>query len=709
MSTENETRSTDTKVQSRTTEWRSRMAILVGGLLLFETLTGLSIYLLPFSVSNQVMVLLHTLVGLVFLIPFAWYSARHWIQYRRMRLSHVVLTGYFALVAALVAVISGIVLTAQALFATRIGYGWDLAHVVSTFAVVASVVPHLVVLFVRTHRARAQEKVGPLLAAQRRFGAYTVGTSAVLIAAALAAAWAYEPPEIRNELPEDYSFLYGEDRPFAPSLATTSTGGAFDARTLGGSESCGSAGCHEEIAEEWSVSSHRWSSMDPSFQTVQSVMAEQNGPESTRYCGGCHDPISLFSGAKNVFTDDLTNLVGYQEGISCLACHAIKETDVKGNAKYVMTQPDRYMFELDEGPTAKRVSDFLIRAYPWQHVETLQRRLFKSPEFCGACHKQFIDEEINQVGWVQLQNQYDNWRKSRWHEEGDPLRTIECRECHMPLVDSRDPASGDDVDYNRTPGDRKHRSHRFLAANQFIPLLLELEGAEEQVELTEKWLRGEIEVPEIADKWREGPAVPIELVVAEEVVPGEKVSLQVVITNNKVGHDFPTGPLDIIQAWVEVVVTDQNGNVVFSTGTIDEGGFIAPGSFIFKGEAVDQYGNLVDRHNLWEMVGVRYRRAVFPGFSDNAAFEFAWPTTVLPTRGATEGTSLADGAPGEITELRVSAKLLYRKFDQFLLNFLYGEESGLRARVTVVSEDEKVIPVRTQAAAATADAEATNQ
>ncbi|NIU20111.1 MAG: hypothetical protein GWN79_13880, partial [Actinobacteria bacterium] len=91
------------------------------------------------------------------------------------------------------------------------------------------------------------------------------------------------------------------------------------------------------------------------------------------------------------------------------------------------------------------------------------------------------DEEINQVGWVQLQNQYDNWRKSRWNHPGDPTKTIECRECHMPLVDSTDPAPGDALDYNRTADDGKHRSHRFLAANQFMPLALELEGAEEHV------------------------------------------------------------------------------------------------------------------------------------------------------------------------------------------------------------------------------------
>ena len=138
----------------------------------------------------------------------------------------------------------------------------------------------------------------------------------------------------------------------------------------------------------------------------------------------------------------------------------------------------------------------------------------------------------------------------------DARKTIECRECHMPLQASDDAARGDDLDYNRSARDGKHRSHRFLGANQFMPLALPLEGAQEHVDLTDRWLQGRIDVPEIAHKWRTGPAVPIELVAPAEARPGDEVRLAVVITNNKVGHDFPTGPLDIIQSWIEVVVRD---------------------------------------------------------------------------------------------------------------------------------------------------------
>jgi hypothetical protein len=659
---------------SKTEEWRQRLLYCVAGLLVFETLTGLGIYLLPFSVPNQWTVVFHTLAGLAFVVPFAWYQARHWTLYRSIRVSHVVLTGYFAMLATIVLIASGLVLTFEAIFAARISRGWDLAHIWATFGLIASILPHVVTLIVRAARAKAGAIGSALHGASRRFQYVSVLIAVACFVPVLIASLAYRPPKMNNEFPKDYSYVFGPKRPFAPSLAHTASGGAYDTRSLSGSESCGASGCHKQIYDEWAVSAHRYSAMDPAFQKVQTVMGEQNGPESTRYCGGCHDPISLFSGTKNIGAKDLTSLAGYKEGVSCVACHAIKKTDVKGNAAYVMSQPQRYMFELNAGAVPRGVSNFLIRAYPRQHVQSLQHKLFKSPEFCAACHKQFIDEEINHVGWVQLQNQYDNWRKSRWNHGKDPRKTIECRECHMPLEASSDAGNGDDLDYNRAPNDRKQRSHRFLGGNQFIPLALNLPGAREQVRLTEKWLRGEIDIPEIADKWRKGPVVPVEVMVPATARPGASITVQTVLTNNKAGHDFPTGPLDIIQAWVELAVTDQAGRVVFQSGQRDRANFIATGSFMLKAEPVDENGNLIDKHNLWEMVGVRYRRSLFPGFSDQQKFTFACPAA-------------------NVTELHVTARLMYRKADQYLLNFLFGKESGITAPVTVLSEDHKTISI----------------
>jgi len=693
------------------TGWSATLSKIALVALAFEAITGLAITLAPFHATVEWSVLVHTLVGLATLVPLTWYFWVHWVDYKRFKLSDVVLLGYVAVAALLVTSVSGLVVTWQGLFGLRMAPLWRNVHLVSTLVALAAAIPHVVLVYVRVH-AKA-ETAAPARKTLIQTLAATAGGLVIIAGLALF----YSGPHYVNAFPKDYQFVYGPDRPFAPSLAKTATGGAYDAASLSGSESCGTAGCHTQIVEEWKPSAHRYAAMDKFFQGVQNVMAQQNGPESTRYCGGCHDPISLFSGSKNLYTKELTGAAGYQEGISCLTCHSVRETDLQGNANYVIIQPPAYLFQWASaaGP-ARAVRDFLIRTYPDQHNQ-LSKRTFKTPEYCAACHKQFIDEEVNRVGWVQLQNQYDNWKASIWNVKGNPEKTIECRECHMPLVDSTDPASGDALDYNRSPDDHKHRSHRFIAANSMMPEMLKLDGWHEQAKLTQDWLQGKLDIPEIRSKWTDGPVVEVAIRTPEEVAPGDKVPIRVVLTANKVGHDFPTGPLDIIQSWVEVHVTDQNGHEIFSSGTRDVKHFIKPGSFLFKAEPVDQYGNLIDRHNLWEMVGVRYRRALFPGYSDTVEYAVDCPGAV----GAVPKDELAKaarpvqdyeipvpkqqaGAPGSpVDQLHVTVILNYRKVDQYLLNFLLGEDNTLTSPVIEMTRKEAVIRVRNPARQARAD------
>jgi hypothetical protein len=226
----------------------------------------------------------------------------------------------------------------------------------------------------------------------------------------------------------------------------------------------------------------------------------------------------------------------------------------------------------------------------------------------------------------------------------------------------------------------KHRHHGFIAANQWLPILHKLPHAQRHVELTEQWLKGETVIPEIADRWPGGPPVPLAIEAPEAVKPGEKVKLRVVAENRKVGHTFPTGPLDVIQSWVEVRAT-QGGREIFRSGDLDEKGFIRPGSWMFKAEGVDRAGNLIDRHNLWDMVGSRFRRVLFPGFSDREEYTFE---CVCEAPVAIAGSDVAFAAAEEGEEIVVEALLQYRKVDQTLLNFLILDGSA-RAPVTTMS------------------------
>jgi hypothetical protein len=495
------------------------------------------------------------------------------------------------------------------------------------------------------------------------------------------------------------------DAVFREAEGQVNATGAINPRALAGSARCGSSGCHDEIYAEWLPSAHRYSSLDDMFQRVQVLMSQETSPEHTRYCAGCHDPISLFSGAKNSGNITLS-AEGANEGSSCLVCHSIVQADVQGNGDYTVRLPRRYVYEQAEAGWSKVVSDFLIRTYPEQHISSYSRSLYKTAEFCAACHKQYLDKEVNtDIGKVQGQNQYDSWKNSRWYHEDDPDKTIACRECHMPLQDSTDPARGDLTDYNRSQGDGKHRSHRFLASNQYIPLLQDLEGGQQHVELTEKWMRGEIEIPEIADKWTTGPVVRLDILAPEEVQAGEDMAIRVVLTNNKTGHDFPTGPLDMIESWIEVMVVDQSGNVVYHSGALDENGDMQAPELVYKADGFDRKGELIDRHNLWDLVGASYKRSLYPGASDAVEVGFQCPS--MARRRLVDSSAAAGERARDITitspkgdsggELTVTAVLWYRKANPEFLDRVYGVDKAVRSPLTEMSRASSTIRVKENA------------
>ncbi|HXV75153.1 MAG TPA: hypothetical protein VD788_02465, partial [Candidatus Polarisedimenticolaceae bacterium] len=156
------------------------------------------------------------------------------------------------------------------------------------------------------------------------------------------------------------------------------------------------------------------------------------------------------------------------------------------------------------------------------------------------------------------------------------------------------------------------------------------------------------------------------------------------------------------QSWLEIEVTDDAGRSIYSSGRRDEKNFLEPGTFLFKVEPVDQYGNLIDRHNLWEMVGVRFRRALFPGYSDSVDFSVSCPSELAPAgtdRDATRSSRRSErdyvlSAGTETGRYRVTAALNYRKVDQFLLNYMFGEQAGLTAPVVEIDRATAEIAVR---------------
>ncbi len=164
----------------RETEWRRRFAALTLAFLAFETGSGLALWLLPFSVPMQWTVMLHTGIGVLFLAPVLVYQWEHFRAYWARPGGAVKWMGYLATLATLVAFGSGLVLTAQALWGSRISYAWDRVHLVSTFALLAFAAPHVLVTLVRDRAAAVRLGLTALRAASARTLART-GVGLVLM------------------------------------------------------------------------------------------------------------------------------------------------------------------------------------------------------------------------------------------------------------------------------------------------------------------------------------------------------------------------------------------------------------------------------------------------------------------------------------------------------------------------------------------------
>ncbi len=115
------------------------------------------------------------------------------------------------------------------------------------------------------------------------------------------------------------------------------------------------------------------------------------------------------------------------------------------------------------------------------------------------------------------------------------------------------------------------------------------------------------------------------------------------------------------------------------------------------------------------MVGVRFRRALFPGYSDTVNFTVPCSGALAPASAAPAPPTAGDTvpvpappvpAPQLAGEYRILVSLQYRKVDQFLLNYLFGETNRLTAPVTEIASATttvKVLPKTPASADASAD------
>ncbi len=602
-------------------------------------LTGLLPLLFPYGTQAQWILLVHIVVGLAVLLPVTRYLWRHLQAAKQHGATRWWAPGYWGWWGWLGASVTGVALTAWGWWGSFTPYTLHWVHVGFGLGLGLLGLWHVIYRLKNSRftegKYRALVQAGVLVC--------------VVVLGGIAGIWLAR----RGAKPAKTSF--------EPSNAQTANGRAIPVALLKSARSCGQ--CHQQIYREWLPSAHHYSATDPFYEVVKANFLRARGPAAAQYCAGCHEPVTLLSGerlhAKTTGRDGAV-------GSSCAFCHLIRDVKARGNANYTVHVPDPYLFELSHNPFLLRVSDLLIRLHPQQHNYDYNVKPSESALFCGTCHKQYISKRVNGWGFVQLQDQYDDWKNGPW-----PSRGLKCESCHMHRVASNDPA--------RSP----HgfiRDHRILASNNYAPLMLHLPGARRQVHLVDQWMRGQTVIPALAGRWPRGPLVPLILRAEGNWKPGGMAALRTLLINAKVGHTFPAGPLDVIEAWLQVSVTDGRGHQVFSVGTLGPEKQIEGKTVEYRAHLLDRHGHSVYTHSLWNVVGARGKRVIMPGGSDTHVFRFPIPAQ---SRGP----------------LVCRVRFLYRKFNSMTQRLLFPPNFHPPIPVLTISSARLVVPLQTHAMA----------
>jgi len=627
---------------------------IVGGALLFVVLTGCAVWVLPFGVFAQVCVVVHTGIGVIAAAAFAVWQLSHWLAGRKSPRTSRKICAYVGFWLLAASVVTGFIVSWQALFGRYIGRFADSLHLWTGIFALPFLAYHV---WPPARSLKADPLSGEALRPdysrfRRRTWKLAVSVSVLLFAlcASLTAYYA----QVQESDGRRQSVGNSD---FQPSMVDTGTGRPIAAEVLASSDSCGTADCHAGIYAEWQASAHRWSAEDEFFQEVRTVTTKVKGVHETEKCGACHDPVSMLSGHKDPKLGRAAP--GYKQGDSCVVCHAVRKVDERGIGSYVLGAPKPYLYDWASGRLGRMANHFLIRAYPDQHDRDYDLTLLRKPESCAPCHKEFdvLDER---EGPVQVETQFDDWKHGKWNTEPDPARRLYCQQCHMYLVTTSH-ALADPYDLKTELGTR-HRNHSFAAGNQYMPAALAVHNAKAHVEHVEEWLRGEHTVTEIEKLWPRGPIVELRIVAPQSARTGADLSLKVMLSNNKVGHGFPTGPLNIARAWIEVVIEDGSGRTVFHSGLLDRQNHIEAGSYILKPLAMDTAGHMFMKPDLWHPVGPQFRRAVLARESETYGYSFKV-------------------RPGTAGPLSVRARLRYSKANQFFMDAVYPDATR-RAPIT---------------------------
>ncbi|MFO7982145.1 MAG: cytochrome c family protein [Desulfuromonadales bacterium] len=431
--------------------------------------------------------------------------------------------------------------------------------------------------------------------------------------------------------------------PYYPSLLNMEKGGV----DFTPPQTCG--GCHPEQFEQWQGSVHALAFVDPVYQGELNKAFKAVGTEVTRQCEGCHTPAGMMEGETGgAGISGLSDMA--MAGVSCDICHSVSGTT---HLQTPTNEPENGSLILSPGEDGKRV-----KRTPFEPSEGCgggfhdceESSLHLSADLCAGCHQVYHYEKH-----FPIESTYQEWKHSPYAQSN-----IACQDCHMVEIDTFVRVAD-----NMEKPEREEYRHYFNGANYLLYYLAKGAALKD----------GDEALAENLDHKYNMAVERLQAAAGLEVEPvyhnGTLNELKVRVENLRAGHNLPTSLTNVRQMWLEVTVTDEEGNSLLTSGTLDEKGQLEDNVRIFNSEGMgDNFHFAVDP---W----------VITSFSSHET---------IPPRGHKDVYYGIPASSGE--KVQVEVRLRYRQADQQLAEALLGAvPEDIDLKETYGLEEVPTLPV----------------
>jgi hypothetical protein len=596
------------------------------------------------SIAFSVLSYLHIQAGLLFMAFGALYLVAHTVRIGASRkiLPWVVLAifGFFGLfvaevpplAATTVGVLSGGALAAWLWWRSSAAYAWQsFASAIGVMLVLGALIESGVVMalgwgsmrsniyhwthllltpvapFLIWMHARARRRRAPSSAGYRLPRAWYTAVASVLV---LGTAWvAYRTHMIARDVPSDSVYRTEPRATIHLAKEEVTLEGALTPELFQDPKGCAMKDCHVGPYRQWHGSAHRFASSTVAYERAAEAFIARRGRDAEVFCAKCHNPLAVASGA--FARQDWEAVASYaRDGVSCEGCHLREPPPVeygRFSASFRILPDTPYPWV--DGRTDL---DYLRRDYldvdPYFHRRKYHDEYIHTSEMCGACHgERHVDLAGNEIV---LFDELAGLQRSGLEDRG-----ITCQKCHNNLnayvhleelsmharPDHRFPGIALDLPEAIPPGSVD--GEPFLAQDlretaDFMRLFLDGEQEVSNYERVYLHSIGDTRIDAHEDFIQNRKVLDMSAS-ARRGADGEVV-LSVTSTNNKVGHDFPTGPPDLSQYWLEVLVQSPGGGWRPLIGHDPSTGAIDPraprlGGRVFDKDGLDLREHAIDR------------------------------------------------------------------------------------------------------------------